>query len=374
MKIETVVVHAGELLTPNENEPIVAPITLSTIFERAEDGSFKHGRNYTRATNPNRQALEQCLATLEGGAATAAFASGSAATLAVFQALSPGDHVIATEGFYGTTKLLEDVMRPWGLDCSLVNTSDLDAVRKALQPATKLVWLETPSNPQLRVSDIAEVAKIAHDAGARLLCDNTVATPLLQRCFDLGAHLIMHSTTKYLCGHSDVMGGAIVTRDEDDFFKRLRMIQTAAGAVPSPFDCWLLHRGIRTMSLRVPAQCHNAMAIARFLAKHPKIERALYPGLEEHQGHTIAKKQMKLYGGLLSFLVRGGREEAMRMAGGLKLIRRASSLGAIESTIEHRASIEPPNFGTPENLLRFSVGIEHVDDLVADLDQALKRV
>lgn len=374
MKIETIVVHAGELLTPNENEPIVAPITLSTIFERAEDGSFKHGRNYTRATNPNRQALEHCLATLEGGAATAAFASGSAATLAVFQALTPGDHVIATEGFYGTTKLLEDVMRPWGLDCSLVNTSDLDAVRKALQPTTKLVWLETPSNPQLRVSDIAEVAKIAHDAGARLLCDNTVATPLLQCCFDLGADLIMHSTTKYLCGHSDVMGGAIVTRDEDDFFKRLRMIQTAAGAVPSPFDCWLLHRGIRTMSLRVPAQCHNAMAIARFLAKHPKIERALYPGLEEHPGHAIAKKQMKLYGGLLSFLVRGGREEAMHMAGGLRLIRRASSLGAIESTIEHRASIEPPNFGTPENLLRFSVGIEHVDDLIADLDQALKRV
>jgi cystathionine gamma-synthase len=374
MKIETVVVHAGELLTPNENEPIVAPITLSTIFERAEDGSFKHGRNYTRATNPNRQGLEQCLATLEGGAATAAFASGSAATLAVFQALAPGDHVIATEGFYGTTKLLEDVMRPWGLACSLVNTSDLEAVRKALQPQTKLIWLETPSNPQLRVSDIAEVAKIARGAGARLICDNTVATPLLQRCFDLGADLIMHSTTKYLCGHSDVMGGAIVSRDDDDFFRRLRMIQTAAGAVPAPFDCWLLHRGIRTMGLRVPVQCNNALAIARFLSKHPKVERALYPGLEEHPGHAVGKKQMKLFGGLLSFLVRGGREEAMRMAGGLRLIRRASSLGGIESTIEHRASIEPPNFGTPENLLRFSVGIEHVDDLIADLDQALCKL
>ena len=374
MKIETVVVHAGDLLKTNENDPIVAPITLSTIFERAEDGSFKHGRNYTRATNPNRQALEECLSTLEGGAATAAFASGSAATLAVFQALSPGDHVIATEGFYGTTKLLEDIMRPWGLACSLVNTSDLDAVRAAMRPTTKLIWLETPSNPRLRVSDIAEVAKIAHAACARLLCDNTVATPLLQRCFDLGADLIMHSTTKYLCGHSDVMGGAVVSREEDDFFKRLRMIQTAAGAVPSPFDCWLLHRGIRTMSLRVPAQCNNALAIARFLAKHPKVERALYPGLEDHPGHAVAKKQMTLYGGLLSLQVRGGREVAMRMAGGLRLIRRASSLGAIESTIEHRASIEPPNFGTPENLLRLSVGIEHVDDLIADLDQALQKM
>lgn len=374
MKIETLTVHAGNNLTPNENEPIVPPITLSTIFERAEDGSYKHRRVYTRATNPNRQALEQCLATLEEGKAAAAFASGSAATLAVFQALAPGDHVIATEGFYGTTKLLQEIMRPWGLECSLVNTSDLEALRRAIRPTTKLVWLETPSNPQMRVSDIAEVAKMTRSAGARLICDNTVATPLLQRCFELGADLIMHSTTKYLSGHSDVLGGAVVSREDDAFFQRLRMIQTAAGAVPSPFDCWLLHRGIRTMSLRVPAQSQNALAIARFLATHPAVERSLYPGLETHPGHAIAKRQMKHFGGLLSLLVRGGRDEAMRMAGGLRLIRRASSLGGTESTIEHRASIEPPNFGTPENLLRLSVGIEHVDDLIADLDQALKKV
>ena len=374
MKIETLTVHAGNSLTPNENEPIVPPITLSTIFERAEDGSYKHGRVYTRATNPNRQALEHCLATLEGGKAAAAFASGSAATLAVFQALAPGDHVIATEGFYGTTKLLQDVMRPWGLECSLVNTSDLEAVRSAIRPTTKLVWVETPSNPQMRVSDVAEVAKLARSAGARLICDNTVATPLLQRCFELGADLIMHSTTKYLSGHSDVLGGAVVSREDDAFFQRLRMIQTAAGAVPSPFDCWLLHRGIRTMSLRVHAQSQNALAIARFLAAHPAVERSLYPGLETHPGHAIAKRQMKQFGGLLSLLVRGGREQAMRMTGGLRLIRRASSLGGTESTIEHRASVEPPNFGTPENLLRLSAGIEHIDDLIADLDQALRRI
>ena len=374
MKIETLTVHAGHSLNPNENEPIVPAISLSTIFERAEDGSYKHGHVYTRASNPNRRALEQALVELEGGRAAAAFASGSAATLAVFQALAPGDHVIATEGFYGTTKLLQEVMRPWGLECSLVNTSDLAAVSGAIRPATKLIWLETPSNPKMRVSDIAEVAKLAHSAGARLVCDNTVGTPILQRCFDLGADVVMHSTTKYLCGHSDVLGGAIVSREEDAFFQKVRMIQAVAGAVPSPFDCWLLHRGIRTMSLRVRTQSENALAIARFLAAHRAVEKSLYPGLETHPGHDIAKKQMKQFGGLLSFLVRGGRDEALRATHGLRLIRRASSLGGTESTIEHRASVEPPNFGTMENLLRLSVGIEHVDDLIADLDAALGKV
>jgi len=286
--------------------------------------------------------------------------------------MAPGEHVIATEGFYGTTKLLQDVMKPWGLECSLVNTSDAAAIRNAIRPSTKLIWLETPSNPQMRVSDIAEVAKIAHAAGARLICDNTVGTPILQRCFELGADLVMHSTTKYLCGHSDVLGGAIVSREEDAFFQRIRMIQAIGGAVPSPFDCWLLHRGIRTMSLRVRAQSENALAIAKFLAGHAGVEKSLYPGLETHPGHDIAKKQMKQFGGLLSFLVRGGRERALAMTGKLRLIRRASSLGGTESTIEHRASVEPPNFGTPEALLRLSVGIEHVDDLIADLEQALR--
>ena len=372
MKIETLTVHAGHRLTPNENEPIVSPITLSTIFERAEDGSYKHGHVYTRASNPNRRELESALVELEGGKAAAAFASGSAATLAVLQAMAPGEHVIATEGFYGTTKLLQDVMKPWGLECSLVNTSDAAAIRNAIRPSTKLIWLETPSNPQMRVSDIAEVAKIAHAAGARLICDNTVGTPILQRCFELGADLVMHSTTKYLCGHSDVLGGAIVSREEDVFFQRIRMIQAIGGAVPSPFDCWLLHRGIRTMSLRVRTQSENALAIAKFLAGHAGVEKSLYPGLETHPGHDVAKKQMRQFGGLLSFLVRGGRERALAMTGKLRLIRRASSLGGTESTIEHRASVEPPNFGTPEALLRLSVGIEHVDDLIADLEQAFR--
>ncbi len=372
MKIETLTVHAGHSLTPNENEPIVPAITLSTIFERAEDGSYRHGHIYTRASNPNRRALESALVELEGGKTAAAFASGSAATLAVFQALAPGDHVIATEGFYGTTKLLQDVMKPWGLECSLVNTSDAAAIRNAIRPSTKLIWLETPSNPQMRVSDIAEVAKIAHAAGAWLICDNTVGTPILQRCFELEADLVMHSTTKYLCGHSDVLGGAIVSREEDVFFQRIRMIQAIGGAVPSPFDCWLLHRGMRTMSLRVRTQSENALAIAKFLAGHAGVEKSLYPGLETHPGHDIAKKQMRQFGGLLSFLVRGGRERALAMTGKLRLIRRASSLGGTESTIEHRASVEPPNSGTPEALLRLSVGIEHVDDLIADLEQALR--
>src|SRR5260370_8423867 len=374
MKIETLTVHAGNRLTPNENEPIVSPITLYTIFERAEDGSYKHGHVYTRASNPNRRELESALVELEGGKAAAAFASGSAATLAVLQAMAPGEHVIATEGFYGTTKLLQDVMKPWGLECSRVNTSDAAAIRNAIRPSTKLIWLETPSNPQMRVSDIAEVAKIAHAAGARLICDNTVGTPILQRCFELGGDLVMHVITKDLCGHSDVRGGAIVSREEDVFFQRIRMIQAIGGAVPSPFDCWLLHRGIRTMSLRVRAQSENALAIAKFLAGHPAVVKSLYPGLETHPGHDIARKQMKQFGGLLSFLVRGGREQAVRATTGLRLIRRASSLGGTESTIEHRASVEPPNFGTPEGLLRLSVGIEHVDDLIADLKQGLSKV
>src|SRR5260370_1666776 len=306
MKIETLTVHAGNRLTPNENEPIVSPITLYTIFERAEDGSYKHGHVYTRASNPNRRELESALVELEGGKAAAAFASGSAATLAVLQAMAPGEHVIATEGFYGTTKLLQDVMKPWGLECSLVNTSDAAAIRNAIRPSTKLIWLETPSNPQMRVSDITEVAKIAHAAGARLIFDKTVGTPILQRCFELGAKLVRHFTTKYITRHSDVPGGAIVRRGGSAFFQRIRMIQAIGGAVPSPFDCWLLHRGIRTMSLRVRTQSENALAIAKFLAGHAGAEKSLYPGLATHPGHDVAKKQMRQLDGFLSFFVPGG--------------------------------------------------------------------
>jgi cystathionine gamma-synthase len=372
MKIETLAVHAGLPAQEDENEPLSQPITLGTTFERAADGDYKHGWSYTRAGNPNRNDWEAALAALEGGQAAAAFSSGSAATLAVFQALAPGDHVIATEGFYGTTKILREILLPWGLTCTLVNTSDLTAVQAAITGATKLLWIETPSNPRIRVSDIQALADIAHKAGARLVVDNTVASPVLQRCFDRGADLVMHSTTKYLGGHSDVLGGAIVARNEDEFFARIRTIQVAGGGVPSPFDCWLLRRGLRTLALRVRTQSENAMAIAEFLERQPGIEAVLYPGLPSYAGHDVAVRQMSAFGGLMAFQVKGGQNEALGLTARLKLIKRATSLGGTETTIDHRASVEPPGFGTPPNLLRLSVGIEHVDDLIADLQQAFR--
>lgn len=375
MRFETLAVHAGVEIEPDQNAPITPPIVLSTVFERGSDASYKHGLVYTRDTNPNRRQLEAALVALEGGAAAAAFASGSAATLAIFQALAPGDHVIAGKGYYGTQSLLKDVMARWNLRFTLVDSSDLDAVRAAVTPATRLIWTESPSNPLLSVSDLAALADIAHRANARFVVDNTTATPVLQRCFDLGADLVLHSATKYLGGHSDILSGAIVTRVEDDFFARIRTIQTHGGGVPSPFDCWLLVRGLKTLCLRVARQSANALAVAQMLSAHPQVERALYPGLPSHPGHAVAVRQMKGgFGGLLSLQVKGGRDAALRLTTLLTIIRRATSLGGTDTTIEHRESVEPPNFGTPPNLLRLSCGIEHPDDLVADLQQALDRV
>lgn len=372
LRVETLAVHAGQDAASDENGPVLAPIVMSTSFERSVEGSFKHGLIYTRAQNPNRNALEKALAALEGGVAAAAFASGSAATLAVLQALAPGDHVIATGGFYGTVKLIDEIMRPWGLEATLLDTRDTDAVRAAVRPRTRLLWIETPSNPMLSVSDVAACADIAHRAGARLVCDNTVGTPLGQRCFDLGADLVMHSTTKYLGGHSDVLGGAIVAPRDDELFARVRTLQAAGGAVPSPFDCWLLARGLRTLPLRVRAQAQGAQRVAEALTGLPGVERVLYPGLSDHPGHALAARQMRGFGGLLSFIVAGRREAALAFAGRLRLIRRATSLGAVESNIDHRESVEPAGFGAPAGLLRLSVGIEHPDDLIDDLAQAAR--
>jgi cystathionine gamma-synthase len=372
--LETLTVHSGETPSTHENEPITPPIVLGTNFERHGDGEYKRGWSYTRAANPNRTAWESTLAALEGGRAAAAFSSGSAATAALFQALQPGDHVIATAGFYGTTKILKQLLAPWGLQATLLDTGDLEAVRAAFTPATKILLAETPSNPMMRISDIAALAELAHAKGARLVCDNTVATPVLQRCLDLGADLALHSTTKYLGGHSDVAGGALIAREEDEYFARIREWQTAGGAIPSPFDCWLLQRGAKTLALRVRQQSASALALAEFLARHKNVERCLYAGSPSHAGHRVAAQQMKGgYGGLLSFQVRGGQTEALAVTAKCRLIRRATSLGGVETTIDHRASVEPPGFGTPENLLRLSVGIEHVEDLLADLEQALER-
>ena len=348
---------------------------MSTIFERHPNGEYPEGFSYTRAGNPNRSQAEEALAKLEGGTEAAAFSSGSAATTAVFQALQAGDHVICTKGFYGTKNILEEVFKPWGLTFTLMDTSDAAAVEAAMKPTTRLIWAETPTNPMMLVTDIRRVSQIAHQHGALALFDNTLASPVIQRPLELGADLVMHSTTKYLGGHSDVLGGAVIAKENSELFQRVRRIQSVAGAVPSPFECWLLVRGIRTLALRARTQSANAQKIAEFLAAHPKVERVLYAGLKSHSGHEIAAKQMNGgFSGLMSFLVKGDDKDALGMTAHLQVITRATSLGAVESTVDHRYSVEPPGTPTPKNLLRLSVGIEHVDDLIADLDQALAKM
>ncbi|MGD0263721.1 MAG: aminotransferase class V-fold PLP-dependent enzyme [Candidatus Methylomirabilota bacterium] len=371
MRLETLAAHAGREADPATGA-VTPPIHLSTTFERAADGSYPRGYFYSRIANPNRDALEKCLAALEGGAAAAAFSSGSAATMTVFQALSPGDHVIApTDVYHGTARLLREVLASWGLDASFVDMTKPGQVAQAVRANTKLIWAESPSNPLLKITDIGRIAEIAHEAGALCACDNTWATPVLQRPFELGADLTVHATTKYLGGHGDVLGGAVIARAEDGFFQRMRKIQTLGGAVPSPFECWLVLRGVPTLPYRMRGHSENALRVATFLSGHPAVEAVHYPGLKEHPGYEVAARQMALPGGMLAFQVKGGREKAFEVAAKVKVFTRATSLGGVESLIEHRASMEGPETRTPDNLLRLSVGLEHPDDLIEDLAQAL---
>jgi cystathionine gamma-synthase len=371
MRIETLAVHAGHA-PDGATGAVTPPIHLSTTFAREPDGSLPHGFLYSRPNNPTRQALESALAPLEGGAVALAFASGMAATAVFFQSFSPGDHVVApVDAYYGTGKLLRELLARWGLASSFVEMTDLDAVARAVTPRTRAVWVETPSNPTLAVTDIAAAADIAHAAGALCVCDNTWATPLLQRPLDLGADVVMHATTKYLGGHTDVTGGALVLKEDGELAGRLRNLQAYAGAVPSPFDCWLVHRGIRTLPYRMRGHCDNAGAVARFLGGHPRVEAVHYPGLESDPGHAVARRQMSRFGGLVSFQVRGGAPAALAVLSRVRLFTRATSLGGPESLIEHRASVEGPGTRTPPGLLRCSIGLEHPDDLVEDLNQAL---
>jgi cystathionine gamma-synthase len=370
VKIETLAVHAGHRIDPSTGA-VSPPIHLSTTFERDADGSYSRGFMYARNDNPNRKSLEEGVAALEGGAAAAAFASGSGATMSIFQALSPGDHVLAHEdAYYGTARLLREIFLRWGLEADFVDMSDLAAVKRALRKETKLAWMETPSNPLLKIVDLGAVRKIVHEAGALCACDNTWA-PTIQRPFELEVDFIMHSTTKYFGGHCDVLGGIVVARKDSDVFRRIRTIQYEGGAVPSPFDCWLILRGMRTLPWRMRAHSQNAAKIAEFLAQHPKVERVHYPGLKKHPGHEIATKQMSMFGGMLSVEVKGGRDGAMKVANSAKIFTRATSLGGVESLVEHRASIEGPGTKSPEGLLRLSIGLENADDLIEDLDQAL---
>lgn len=371
MHIETIAVHAGHAPDPASGA-LTPPITLSTTFEREGDGTYRAGYIYSRNATPNRTALEECLAALEGGDAALAFASGSAASMSILQTLSPGDHVIApADAYYGTLKLVREIFGPWGIDATFVEMSNPKEVEHAFKARTRLVWVETPSNPLVSTADIALIAQMSRAAGAVCVVDNTWATPIGQRPLDLGAHVSMHSTTKYLGGHSDVLGGALILRGEPELTAKLRLIQSGGGAVQAPFDSWLLLRGIRTLPYRMRAHTENAMRVAEYLSSHARVERVHYPGLKSDPGHEIASRQMQLFGGMLSFVVKGGTEAAMAAAAKMQVITRATSLGGTESLIEHRASVEGAATRAPGGLLRFSVGLEHVDDLIEDLDQAL---
>jgi cystathionine gamma-synthase len=373
-RFETLAVHAGHGVDPATGA-VAQPIHLSTTFERDADGSYPRGYSYTRNDNPNRHALEAALAALEGGAGAAAFGSGLAAAAAIVHGLQPGDHVVAPSDIYhGTANVLTQLFAKWQVGTTFVDMTDLDAVRGALRPSTRLVWIETPSNPLLRCVDIAAVADIAHRVGARVVADNTFASPALQRPLALGCDMVMHATTKYLGGRSDVQGGAVVARVDDEAFAALRTAQLFGGAVPSPFDCWLVMRSLPTLPARMSSHCANAMRVARFLVSHPTVSAVHYPGLDDSPFHALAKRQMSGFGGMLSFELRGGKDAAMALAARLEVFTRATSLGGVESLIEHRASIEGPASRTPQGLLRASIGLEHPDDLVDDLAQALDRV
>jgi len=353
---------------------IVAPIQPSTTFIRDPDNQYRNGRIYARDNDPTFDQAEALLAALEGGHAALLFASGMAAATAVFQSLGPGDHVVAPNVMYWSLRnWLITFARHWGLQVDTVDTSDLDAVTSAMRPNTKLVWIETPANPLWTVTDVAAVCAIAHARGAAVAVDSTVATPVLTQPIALGADLVMHSATKYLNGHSDVIAGALVTREDSPLWQRIRTLRAQLGGIIGPFEAWLLARGMRTLFARVPVACRNAQRIAEHFAQHAKVREVLYPGLPSFVGHEIAKRQMSNgFGGMLSIRVRAGEAAAIATAANVKVWKRATSLGGVESLVEHRASVEGPGTPAPADLLRLSAGIEDADDLIGDLEQALR--
>ncbi len=353
--------------------PVSPPIHLSSTFRRNADGTYNDGYSYARTDNPNRRQLEQSIAQLEGGTAAYAFGSGMAAVHAIFQSLRPGDHVLLPDdAYYNVYLLMERIFAPWGLQHSRVDMADPTAVKNALRPNTKLVWAETPSNPQLKLTDITALAHIAHAGSAKLAVDNTWPTPILTRPLDLGADIVMHSTTKYFGGHSDLLGGCVILRETGEWAGRIADSQHLGGGIPSPFDCWLVERGIQTLRLRVLAQSRSAQQLARFLETHPAVERVNYPGLPGHPQHELARRQMTGgFGGMLSVLIRGGGAAARAVSVRLRRFTTATSLGGVESLVEHRKSVEGPQSTTPDNLLRVSVGIEDVAELIEDWQQAL---
>jgi cystathionine gamma-synthase len=373
--LETRAIHVGQEPDPTTGAVIV-PIYQTSTFRQPRVGEHL-GYEYARTGNPTRTALQEVLASLEGAEQAVCFASGLAAEDAIFRLLSPGDHVVMANDVYGGTwRQIAQVHQRFGIEVTAVDLSDLDATAAAMRPETKLLWAETPSNPLLKILDLAALAGIAHEHDARLVADNTFATPYLQRPLELGADMVVHSTTKYLGGHSDVVGGAVCT--DAGTAEELAFLQNAVGAVPGPFDAWLTLRGVKTLAVRMDRHCANAQTIAEALAEHPRVLSVAYPGLPDHPGHDLAATQMSGFGGMVSFRVEGGAEAAKTVAETTRLFFLAESLGGVESLIEHpgimtHASVAGTELEVPDDLLRISVGIESVDDLVADLTQALDR-
>jgi cystathionine gamma-synthase len=373
---ETLAIHAGQDPDPATGA-VSVPIHATSTYKQDGVGGLRGGYEYSRSANPTRTALEECLAALEGGRRGLAFASGLAAEDCLLRALCrPGDHVlIPNDAYGGTFRLFASVLARWGVDFTPVPLGDVDAVRAAIRPTTRLVWCETPTNPLLSVSDIAALAVLAHESEASLVVDNTFASPYLQQPLALGADIVVHSTTKYLGGHSDVIGGALVV-DDAELGERLAFHQNALGAVAGPFDAWLVLRGAKTLAVRMDRHCANAERIVAMLTAHPSVTAVHYPGLPDNPGHEIARKQMRGYGGMVSFRVRGGEPAALRVCERTEVFILGESLGGVESLIEHpgrmtHASVSGSMLEVPADLVRLSVGIESVDDLLADLDHAL---
>jgi len=377
MKFETAAIHAGQEADPRTGA-VVPPIYQVSTFKQDGVGGLRAGYEYARSGNPTRDALEECLAALENGTRAFATASGLAAEdLLLRTVLRPGDHlVVPIDAYGGSYRLFARVLEPWGVEHTAVDQSDLAAVRAAIVPGkTKVIWTESPTNPLLSISDISELAKIAHAANALLVVDNTFASPYLQRPLELGADAVVHSTTKYLGGHSDVIGGAIIVRDVK-LAEQIAYNHNAMGPIAGPFDSWLVLRGAKTLAVRMDRHCQNARAIVEFLVAHERVREVRYPGLVTHPGHEIAKRQMRDFGGMVSFRVRGGIESALQVCKRVELFTLAESLGGVESLIEHpakmtHASVAGSALEVPDDLIRLSVGLEHIDDLIADLAHAL---
>ncbi|GLY64400.1 cystathionine gamma-synthase [Amycolatopsis taiwanensis] len=375
---ETRAIHAGQGTDPRTGAVIVPIYQTSTYAQDGVGGTRDGDYEYSRTANPTRTALEAQLASLEGARHGLAFASGMAASDSVLRSvLRPGDHlVLGNDAYGGTFRLIDKVLTGWGIGYTVTDLSEVASVRAAIRPETKLIWCESPSNPLLGIADIAALAEAAHDAGARLVVDNTFATPYLQNPLALGADIVVHSTTKYLGGHSDVVGGAVLT-NEDELREQLFFLRNASGAVPGPFDAWLTLRGVKTLAVRMERHCDNAELVAEALAAHPKVTKVYYPGLAEHPGHEVAAKQMSRFGGMISFRHADGESGALAAAARTSLFTLAESLGGIESLIEHpgrmtHASTSGSLLEVPDDLLRLSVGIEDASDLITDLRHALK--